>query len=133
MATPVKKLESTFELLKCYGQREGEGEGGGRERPVFHALVRVTFEDTVQVRVQVKNGSKMPRQRETVRGSGRGRGKSEDVILLETRRAHFRSKPAYAAGVLAVTLPTGVLGWRFQNARRSAAYGTKHLTSPLDF
>lgn len=105
----------------------------GRERPVFHALVRVTFEDTVQVRVQVKNGSKMPRQRETVHGSGRGRGKSEDVILLETRRAHFRSKPAYAAGVLAETFPTGALGWRFQNARRPAACGTKHLTSPLDF
>ena len=49
MITPVKNLETAFKLIKCERARERMTERDrGREREVFHALIRVTSEETVR-------------------------------------------------------------------------------------
>lgn len=71
----------------------------------------------------------IPWERETVQSSRRGPGKSENIILLETLRAHFRSKSAYA-GVLAKTFTTEVLWWNFQNTMNLAKFETNISRAP---
>lgn len=46
MIIPVKNLETVFKLLKCYRERERETRKK-KEREVFHALIRVAFEETL--------------------------------------------------------------------------------------
>lgn len=55
--------------------------------------------------------------------------KSENIILLETLRAHFRSKSAYT-GVLAKTFTKEVLWWNFHTTINLAAFETNISRAP---